>query len=331
MAKNSVQRWAFATLFFVILLVFIGATVRVTGAGLGCPDWPTCWGKLIPPWDVSQVDFDKLPVERFQKKAVRLGRDPSEVTVASLKREFNPRHVWTEYLNRLSSLPVAVCSLGLLLFAFIRRGTRGKIRLAAVGSVLLVGANALLGALVVSSRLQSGFITVHLFLAFLLLFLLVYIVWAGGDSDIKPQIFGPGKGVVITILLLVVVESLMGSQIREMTDELQKEYGTESRSDWIIAIEESAFFLIHRSFSWIIVVAAAVGWWQWRRANEGETEEQSRVPTFVMLIVFAFMLMGIIFSHYNIHAVIQVLHVGLASVLTSLSFYWLLAAEQLEA
>ena len=67
----------------MLLLIFVGATVRVTGSGMGCPDWPTCWGCLIPPSSVDQVDFEALPIERFQRKAERMGRDPGSITVAT--------------------------------------------------------------------------------------------------------------------------------------------------------------------------------------------------------------------------------------------------------
>ena len=97
------RRMVTGVLMFVVLLVFVGAIVRATGAGLGCPDWPKCWGQLIPPWKVEQVDLDKINYERFEKKARRLGRDPATVTPEHILESFNPVHTWTEFINRLVS------------------------------------------------------------------------------------------------------------------------------------------------------------------------------------------------------------------------------------
>ena len=87
------QKLAIAALLSVIVLIFVGAVVRATGAGLGCPDWPKCWGRLIPPISVDQVDFDRIDMERFKRKAERHGGDPNKIAVESLREEFNPAHV----------------------------------------------------------------------------------------------------------------------------------------------------------------------------------------------------------------------------------------------
>ena len=322
MKKSGVQRTAFVTLCFVTILVFVGAIVRTSGAGLGCPDWPTCWGELIPPTQVEQVDREKLEksLPRFKRKAKALGRDPDTITVDSLMEEFNGTHTYIEFVNRLFALPVLISSFILMVKGMRRKTLPGVIRKSAVWSFVLVIVNAILGAAVVFSGLKTGFITAHMIAAFILTFLLVYVVWAGVPEGQKRRVIpGAGKKAVGLLLALVLIEGLLGSQIREMTDVLQKTYGVESRPDWIGQIDDSWLFLVHRSFSWAIVAAAV--WVCWKVGFRGA------VPKAVFTIVIAFMLMGLVFTHVEISAVVQVLHVGLASILVSLSYYWWLAAD----
>ena len=183
MRKNAVQRLALLSLSLLILLIVAGAVVRVTGSGLGCPDWPTCWGQLIPPTNLEQVDFEKLDVERFQRSAERFGRDPNEVTVENLKKDFDPMHVWIEFVNRLLALPTLLAVFLLMVVALRCKKATPIVKKLAVGSLVVTIANALFGIVVVASGLHSGVVTVHMALAFLLLFFLVYIVWAGGEMN----------------------------------------------------------------------------------------------------------------------------------------------------
>ncbi|MDB4745467.1 COX15/CtaA family protein, partial [bacterium] len=237
MRKNAVQRLALLSLSLLILLILAGATVRVTGSGLGCPDWPTCWGQLIPPTNLDQVDFDELDVERFQRSAKRFGRDPNEVTVESLKKDFNPTHVWIEFVNRLLALPTLLAVFLLMVVALRSKTATPRVRKLAVGAFVVTILNALFGIVVVASGLNTGVVTVHMALAFLLLFFLVYIVWGGGVR--KAEIPGASRRAVMVLLVVVMLEWFMGSQIREMTDELQREYGTASRPEWISQIRDS--------------------------------------------------------------------------------------------
>ncbi len=318
MRKTGVQRLALISIILLIVLIFAGAIVRVTGSGLGCPDWPTCWGQLIPPMQVEQVDRDKLAADipRFQKAAERFGRDPDLITVDSLLEEFDGRQTWIEFINRLLALPVLVANL-LLMIVCIKTKT---LKLQGIAAFSLVIISALTGIVVVASGLHAGVVTIHMALAFLQLFLLTYMFWAGGKKGGKrAHIPHCSRAQVMILLACVMIEWALGSQIREMTDRLQMERGVDSRATWIHEISASMVYVIHRSFSWSILIAALylghrVGW-------------RGFVPRLVLTIVGALMIMGLILSTSGIHAVIQVLHVGLAGVLVSAVFYWWLAAE----
>ncbi|MDA7881283.1 COX15/CtaA family protein [Akkermansiaceae bacterium] len=318
MRRNAVQRLALVSLSLLILLIVAGATVRVTGSGLGCPDWPTCWGQLIPPSHVDEIDVAKIEerIDRYKKSAKRFGRDPDEISVEKLMNEYDPVQTWIEFVNRLLALPTLLAVLLLMVFALKSKTASPKIKKLAVGSFVVTIINALFGIVVVASGLHTGVVTVHMALAFLLLFFLVYIVWAGGEK--RAEILGASRRAVMVLLVVVMVEWFMGSQIRELTDELLRERGTASRPEWIGEIQHSWWFLVHRSFSWSILIAALfVG---------AKVKWRGLVPRLVLLVVGVLMVMGVVLSYAGIHAVTQVLHVGLAGVLVSAVFYWYLAA-----
>ena len=324
MPFNLYQKLAAAALVSVLFLLFVGATVRVTGAGMGCPDWPTCWGLLIPPTHVDQVDFDKLPIERFQQKAAKMGRDPSTITRESLRQEFNPRHVWTEFVNRLCSLPVGFFTLATFIASYRQLRTRPKIFWLSFTALLLVLANALMGARVVDSGIAPVVLTTHLALAMALICVLTYCTWAGTEKPFKLNIATSPRlprALLTTLLLITIFEGILGSQIREMTDQLAKSHLNIPRETWIGQLESSYIYLIHRSFSWAILIVAA---WAFYLAKTHQPSGTTPSQKGTLAIVLSQMILGLIMAQVHIYSWVQVLHVGLAGILLALVFRWLL-------
>lgn len=312
-----------ATLAFVILLVFVGAIVRSTGAGLGCPDWPKCWGQVIPPWKVEQVDLNKINYERFEKKAERLGRDPSTVTREHILENFNPVHTWTEFINRLVSLPVGVFSLAAVMTAFhFSPGRRRKYLGLAGVSLLIILINAVMGAMVVYSGLKPGIITLHLALAMFLICLLVYCRrdLSGSPPFVTGRALAPW---VWGLLALVMVEGIMGTQVRELTDLLARSHKGEARAGWIWELEQSAVYLIHRSFSWLIVVLMAVIFWKAKKLQMIE----KHALTMAALVV-SMMIMGVVLAQVGVFPWVQILHVGAASIMVTVLCDWGLVLQR---
>ena len=322
MGMTRFQKLATGALVSVLVLMFVGAIVRVTGAGMGCPDWPTCWGCLIPPTKVEQVDFSKLPIEKFQAKAKRMGRDPRTITVETLRQEFNPRHVWTEFLNRLSSLPVGFFSLATFIAAFWQREKRPLVFWMSFTSLVVVFLNAWMGARVVYSGLTPAVLTTHLALAMSLLGTLAYCAWRGTDHVWRIRMdeapLGRLRCVVTAWLLVVGAEGILGSQVREMTDELAKAHLNVARASWAHELEGSWTYLVHRSFSWAVLALAMGAWGMTKRHRIGGA---GRVEKVVLRIVISQMVLGIVMAQVHIYSWVQVLHVGLAAIL--LTFVWL--------
>jgi cytochrome c oxidase assembly protein subunit 15 len=315
---NFFQKTALAALLATVLLIFVGAIVRVSGSGLGCPDWPRCWGALWPPSSIEEVDFDKIDFEKFRRK-------DGDITIEKLKAEFNPVHVWVEYINRLTSFPVGLFSLGTLLLGFGFRKRRPAVFLGSVLAFLLVITNAALGAMVVRSGLKPGIITLHMALAMFLLCVLVFVIHRA--AEVRPRVSLPGGRsiwwIVLILFTLSVAEGVMGSQVRELTDRLALENKDIPRAQWHETLEKSTVYLVHRSFSWVIVIAALFFFWC-SRGISGLIAVHCRWAVFS--IVLAQMGLGILMSHVSVNPVVQVLHIGLSAVLVIALFWMLLGA-----
>lgn len=321
---SSLQRLAIISFIAVELLLFMGAIVRATGSGLGCPDWPFCYGRMIPPTKAEDIDFAHLNLEKFRRKAAQHGRDPASITPESIRAEFNPVHTWTEYVNRLSSMPVGFATLALLIASIRQRGAHPRVFIAAVVSVLLVLVNAWLGAKVVYSGLQPGIITVHMALAILLLCVLVYAAWKAAPQPWRLDVTPALRRTAVCLFVLVVLEGILGSQVREMTDHLAKTHAGEPRSAWVAELEHTWVYLVHRSGSWLIVGVALWFGSQARRVLKGGL---GWLEKSIVGIVLAQLALGVLLANVGILPTAQILHIGLSSFLVSGLFLWLLAAR----
>jgi cytochrome c oxidase assembly protein subunit 15 len=321
-----VNRLAWIALVSVIILVVAGATVRVTGSGLGCPDWPTCWGCWIPPTSADQIDVDKLDLDKFKRHATRKGIDPDTITRDSILDEFNPVQTWIEYCNRLATLPLGLATLLLAICSFFVKRRKWTVVCLSWFCLIDVLANAIMGAIVVRSGLQPGIITLHMALAFLLIAVLVTVIWLSRTPEDSPTVsFGLRRKLLAVSLVFFAClfgEGLLGSQLREQTDELTLvAEGEEAlgRVEWTQVLASTLIFKIHRTFSWSLLLTSGLMLFWVQRSGRFSSPE----PKLIFGLVVLMMLMGIVLGHVAIFQVVQVLHVGATSVLLAVTWHWI--------
>jgi len=319
---NWFQRLAQISLICLLVLIVVGAIVRVTGSGMGCPDWPKCWGKLVPPSSLEEIDVDALVTnEAFIREWKSEKGEDAELTADGLREMFNPQHTWTEYINRLFAMPIGLASLALFIVGTTYRKKRPVLFWGSFSALLLVLLNAVMGMMVVKTGLKPGVITVHMALALLLVCVLVYLIWNGGES-VKRYVFQKDSQIMPIAWFLFIalfVEGVLGSQVREMTDALQKSHGDAPRSEWVAELEQTWMYIVHRSFSWVIMGATIWFYWMAKQVKGIGWVEQS-----IAGIVLAQMVLGLVMANLGVFPVVQVLHISLSSFLLASMFYWLL-------
>ena len=116
----------------------------------------------------------------------------------------------------------------------------------------------------------------------------------------------------------------MGSQVREITDELALKYKDTPRNVWHEILEQKGIYLFHRSFSWVILVLGIFLFTKTRNAN-GDLAQLSIKVTFG--VILAQMVLGVLMSHVSVHPVVQVLHIGLSSILI-VALFWLILTSR---
>ncbi|WP_310586895.1 COX15/CtaA family protein [Dyadobacter aurulentus] len=303
MALNTV-----ITLYFLIIA---GGVVRSTGAGMGCPDWPRCFGRWIPPTEASQ-----------------LPPDYKEIYGAKLKGEveFNATKTWIEYVNRLLGAFTGIMIFLTLLASlpFLKSGNK-QIFYLSLAAFILVGFQGWLGAKVVSFELKPVVVTLHMLFAIIIVFVLLYLLtWSGYvegkfrmDRDNQRALNTLG----ITVMGLSLFQILLGTQVREAIDEVIVRLGYSARAEWIS--ELGLRFYIHRSFS-IIVLAVNLIWLRRILKVEAKKSFGAKLAVACALILALELVTGLVMAYLSVPAWAQPMHLTLAILLIGLQFMsWL--------
>lgn len=305
-ALQRYRRLAWITVAAVYFLFLVGATVRASGAGMGCPDWPTCFGQWIPPTSEAQ-----LPAN-YQEIYADLGYADTR---------FNVVKTWTEYMNRLVGVTIGFLIFLTAVFSWSCRQHDRRIFYASVVAFFMVGFQGWLGARVVGSNLQPGMITLHMLMALAIVATLLYAVAQARRGIMASQSLAgidPRFAAWLYIVLgLTVVQVAMGTQVREMTDFLSKTQGEALRSSWIEAMPW--FFYVHRSFSAVVLFAnlwlakllvSSLGW----------QHVLTRMTLAMLAVIVLAVVSGATLGHLGMPALVQPTHLLAAALLFGLQF-----------
>jgi cytochrome c oxidase assembly protein subunit 15 len=311
-ANRRFRRLALNTVIVLYFLIIAGGVVRSTGAGMGCPDWPKCFGSWVPPTEVSQ-----LP-ENYK-----------ELYGAKLKGEveFNPVKTWIEYVNRLLGAFTGVMIFLTLLASIPFLKSRNKrIFFLSLAAFILVGFQGWLGAKVVSFELMPVVVTLHMLFAIVIVFLLLYLyTWSAYEGNIlrlKESSKGVLSNIGIAVMTLSLVQILLGTQVRESIDEVIVKLGYSARSEWIDQLGTN--FYIHRTFS-IIIIGANLYWINQIVRAEGKSSIAGKIARACFWILIAEVGTGILMAYFGVPPFAQPLHLTFAILLIGLQFViWLL-------
>ena len=333
--KKYFLKSAKTALVLVYLVILAGALVRMTGSGMGCPDWPKCFGYYIPPTEQKELEFtanksyDKGQVIIKDEGLLVAKSDFISSTTftesdweAYTKHDyaiFNPAHTWIEYINRLFGALAGIACFVTFIFAFGYWNENKKIVVYSFLVCVLMGFQAWLGKTVVDSVLNPVKITTHMLAAFLIVALQLYVIYVVSAKNTVRKFDTKFNITVIIVLLLTVVQVVLGTYVREFVDTIEKSGAP--KEFWLLKPELNFYF--HRSFS--IVVFLANLYLLLRNKNLQLGFE--KVNWIVRILIFE-ILTGVLMVYVDFPFGSQTIHLVLATLLFSVQFYLFLESRK---
>ena len=327
---NKFRKLAWTTAFLTFDLIVFGAFTRLTDSGLGCPDWPGCYGAANP----------FLAHEQIVAAETLLPTGPVTVVKA-----------WIEMIHRYLAMGIGVLITALMLTAWIQwRKTRNAVFVPVMPTMLFlcVCVQGAFGAWTVTLKLQPVIVTIHLLLGMLLMGM---ITWQGmradGGSDTaevqaapSPEFFRPtGSLQTLTVASAVIlfVQIALGGWVStnyatlacidfplcngkvvpEMDFEhgftLWRELGKTAAGHYLPFSALTAIHWVHRNFAFVVL--ALVGYTAWRAAAHAPLR---KVAVLIGAVLAFQALSGIATVYFSFPLTIAVLHNAGAALLVLL-------------
>lgn len=299
MRLTSFQRLALWTTAATYFLILVGGLVRASGAGLGCPDWPRCFGSWIPPASAAAL--------------------PPEFDAS----QFNPTLMWTEYLNRLLGVTVGFLILATTISAWRNHRHEPRIVWTTTIALLLTGFQGWLGGRVVAHELAAWIVTVHMIVALVIVQLLLYVTVTsqgaqraqgaqganGAEVAEGAQSARGASRAMFMLIVVTLVQIAFGTQVRGAVDTAldagvtrDLALGTVGRLDYV-----------HRDLAFAVLAgSAALTFWLLSRRAPPRVMRWSFV---VLSLAIAQIILGVVMAYLSLLPAAQVAHLTTASLL----------------
>lgn len=329
--KKHFKRIVQIAIVSVYLIFIAGSVVRMTGSGMGCPDWPKCFGYYIPPTDVEQLLWK--PNTTFVKGAVIIIDETLYVANNALQTNevynsenwsvytkhdyavFNVYHTWTEYINRLASVLSGFVFLFLIVGATRFWKENKKITLLAFAAFFLMLFEAWLGKTVVDSVLKPSVITIHMVAGLMIIGLLLKLLQLVSKKDQPIRTFNKTFNTLLTVsIILSVIQIALGTQVRQFVDEQVKLFGFENKQ--MSLYNPSIKFYVHRSFTIAIVLLNFFIFYK----NE-MLKLKYKIPTWILILLGFEAMSGILMFYSDFPFGTQAVHLLSGALLFGLQFY----------
>jgi cytochrome c oxidase assembly protein subunit 15 len=347
--------WSVLTVISIYLLILVGGVVRATGSGMGCPDWPKCFGQWVPPTDIKELPADYKQVYTAQRvaKNQKLARTLAGLgfkQVAGeifahptqyIETDFNATKTWIEYVNRLLGALIGIFVFVTAVVAIPYWRLDRPVFWLAVGGWLLTGVQGWLGSLVVSTNLLPIMVTIHMGLALLIVAMLLYAAdraqrepsqsqWTEDLTSVRApldneQTSATGLQTLLWFLVLVTFgQIVLGTQVREQIDQIASAASYQGRDSWVGRL--GSVFVVHRSTSILVTLLNGyAAYLLWPLADR----RLRRLVVSSLVVLGLEIVAGISLASFGLPALLQPVHLTLATVLFGAQFLTVIAWRQI--
>lgn len=305
------------TVFLTLDLIIFGAFTRLTDSGLGCPDWPGCYGQANPlqSHGAIQAAHDLMPTGpvSFQK-------------------------AWIEMLHRYLAMCVGVLIVAQMIIAWWRRDNLTHSPYLATGLFFFVCLQGAFGAWTVTLKLQPVIVTTHLLLGMSLLGLLTWSWVRETGVAGNTKVVGLGLIRLSTFaLILLSIQIALGGWVSTnyaalachdyplcnglLVPELDfqhgfslwRQLGRKENGEFLPFSALVAIQWVHRSFAWLVIAAVA-----WAACQARKIATLKTMGNGILLVIFLQFLSGVSTVFFSWPLLIAVLHNAGAALLVLL-------------